>query len=44
MLFRSNQSVQTGDLSVTLAGMVSGKNLSDWTDEADQSRTYAVMI
>lgn len=41
---KMNQSVQTGDLSVTLAGMVSGKNLSDWTDEADQSRTYAVMI
>lgn len=39
-----NQSVQTGDLSVTLAGMVSGKNLSGWTEEADQSRTYAVMI
>lgn len=39
-----NQTVQTDDLAVTLAGLVSGENLSDWTDQADQARTYAVMI
>lgn len=39
-----NQSVQTEKLCVTLAGLVSGENLSEWTDQADQSRTYAVMI
>lgn len=38
------QTVETGDLSVTLAGLVSGKDLSDWTSQADQARTYAVMI
>lgn len=39
-----NQTVQTDDLAVTLAGLVSGKNLSCWTSQADQARTYAVMI
>ena len=39
-----NQSVRTEKLCVTLAGLVSGENLSEWTDQADQSRTYAVMI
>lgn len=39
-----NQTVQTGDLAVTLAGLVSGENLSSWTSQADQARTYAVMI
>ena len=39
-----NQSVQTENLFVTLAGLVSGKNLSGLTDQADQARTYAVMI
>ena len=39
-----NQSVQTGDLSVTLAGLVSGENLSSWTEEADRAHTYAVAI
>lgn len=39
-----NQTVQTDDLAVTLAGVVSGENLSSWTSQADQSRTYAVMI
>ena len=39
-----NQTAQTGDLAVTLAGLVSGENLSRWTSEADQARTYAVMI
>ena len=39
-----NQSVQTENLFVTLAGLVSGENLSSWTSQADQSRTYAVMI
>ena len=39
-----NQTVETGDLAVTLAGLVSGENLSSWTSQADQARTYAVMI
>lgn len=39
-----NQTVQTDDLAVTLAGVVSGENLSRWTSQADQARTYAVMI
>ncbi len=41
---RLDQSVQTENFCVTLAGLVSGENLSEWTDQADQSRTYAVMI
>lgn len=41
---RLNQSVQTENFCVTLAGLVSGENLSGWTDQADQARTYAVMI
>ena len=39
-----NQTVETGDLAVTLAGLVTGENLSRWTSQADQARTYAVMI
>lgn len=39
-----NQTAETGDLAVTLAGLVSGENLSRWTSQADQARTYAVMI
>lgn len=39
-----NQSVQTENFCVTLAGLVSGENLSELTDQADQARTYAVMI
>ena len=39
-----NQTVETGDLAVTLAGLVSGENLSRWSSQADQARTYAVMI
>lgn len=41
---RLNQSVQTENFCVTLAGLVSGENLSSWTSQADQARTYAVMI
>lgn len=41
---RLNQSVQTENFCVTLAGLVSGENLSGWTDQADRARTYAVMI
>ena len=41
---RIGQTVQTDDLAVTLAGLVSGENLSGWTSQADQARTYAVMI
>ena len=39
-----NQSVQTENFCVTLAGLVSGENLSELTNQADQARTYAVMI
>lgn len=39
-----NQSVQTENFCVTLAGLVSGEKLSNWSSEADQARTYAVMI
>ncbi len=39
-----NQSVQTENFCVTLAGLVSGENLSELSDQADQARTYAVMI
>ena len=39
-----NQTVETGGLAVTLAGLVSGENLSRWSSQADQARTYAVMI
>lgn len=41
---RLDQSVQTENFCVTLAGLVSGENLSGWTSQADQARTYAVMI
>ena len=41
---RLNQSVQTENFCVTLAGLVSGENLSSWTDQADKAHTYAVMI
>lgn len=41
---RLDQSVQTENFCVTLAGLVSGENLSSWTSQADQARTYAVMI
>ena len=37
-----NQSVETGDYRVTLAGLVSGRGLSGWQQDLDQSRTYAV--
>ena len=39
-----NQTVHTGSLSVTLAGLVSGEGLSNLTDQADQAHTYAVII
>ena len=39
-----NQTVETGDLAVTLAGLVSGEDLSSWNSQADQARTYAMII
>ena len=37
-----NQSVETGDYRVTLAGLVSGRGLSGWQQDLDQSRTYEI--
>lgn len=37
-----NQSVETGDYEMTLLGLVSGAELSDWDQDADASHTYAV--
>ena len=37
-----NQSVQSGDYEMTLLGLVSGENLTDWDQGADASHTYAV--
>ena len=39
-----NQSVETENFCVTLAGLVSGENLSRWNSQADKAHTYAVMI
>lgn len=37
-----NQSVEAGDYRFTLAGLVSGKGLSDFTQDVDAERTYVV--
>lgn len=37
-----NESVESGDYRFTLAGTVSGKGLSDFTQDVDAQRTYAV--
>lgn len=39
---RINEGVETGGYRVTLAGLISGRGLSSWSNEVDQSRTYAV--
>lgn len=39
-----NQTVQTGDYSVTLAGLVSGAGLTSFRPDVDASRTYAVVV
>lgn len=38
-----NETVQAGDYAVTLAGLVSGKGLTDWEEEMDLSHTYVVL-
>lgn len=38
-----NETVQTGDYTITLAGLVSGEGIGKWYDEAEPSRTYAVV-
>lgn len=37
-----NETVQSGDYTITLGGLVSGKGISRWCADADGSRTYAV--
>ncbi len=39
-----NESVETGDYRVTLAGLVSGSGLDSWNQQVDQARTYAVVV
>lgn len=38
-----NESVETGGMRVTLAGLVSGQGLADWSADVDKGRTYAVV-
>lgn len=38
-----NETVQTGDYTITLGGLVSGEGISRWCADADGSRTYAVV-
>lgn len=38
-----NETVQSGDYTITLGGLVSGEGISRWCDSADGSRTYAVV-
>ncbi len=38
-----DQTVETGDFAVNLTGLVSGKNLTDWSQDVDTSHTYAVV-
>lgn len=40
---RLDQTVETGDLNVTLLGLVSGAGLTDWGQDVDASHTYAVV-
>lgn len=37
-----DETVESGDYAITLAGLVSGKGLS-WSQDADESHTYAVL-
>lgn len=37
-----NETVQSGDYTITLGGLVSGTGISQWCADADASRTYAV--
>lgn len=38
-----DETVQTGDYTITLGGLVSGEGISRWCADADGSRTYAVV-
>lgn len=38
-----NETVQSGDYTITLGGLVSGEGISRWCSGADGSRTYAVV-
>lgn len=38
-----NETTQTGGYDITLMGLVSGQGLSAWYDEAEPSRTYAMV-
>ena len=39
-----DETVQTGDYDVTLAGLVSGAGLTSWEANVDTSHTYAVLM
>lgn len=38
-----NETAQAGDYDITLMGLVSGEGIRKWYDEAEPSRTYAVV-
>lgn len=38
-----NETAQAGDYDITLMGLVSGQGIRKWYDEAEPSRTYAVV-
>ena len=38
-----NENTQAGEYTVTLGGLVSGTGISNWCDDAEESRTYAVV-
>jgi len=38
-----DQRAETGEFAVNLTGLVSGEALTDWTQDVDESRTYAVV-
>ena len=38
-----NESVETGDYRITLAGLVNGSGLTGWYEDVNQVRTYAVV-
>lgn len=37
-----NETVQSGDYTITLGGLVSGADISQWSTDADADRTYVV--
>ena len=38
-----NETVESGGYQITLSGLVSGAGLSQWTQDVEQSHTYAVV-